>query len=334
MAKGIRDTDYLGISARIRAMENSLLTRDRMEQLLEARTEEDAAKLLTECGYPPLDPRHPEEMDASLSQVRQETFRDLADSAPDPRYIDFFRLKYDYHNVKALLKGAALGTDPNHMLTELGRIPSLDLAEAVSREDWDSLPGKLGVAAAEAKEVLDTTRDPQLADIVLDRWCYADLAETAEETRSPFLAGYVRVQVDAANLRALVRTLRMGKNADFLKGVLLDGGEVDPDGILAVSAAHGGGLAELYAPTALARAAESGAEAAKGGAVTEFEKLCDDAVSAYLDQARFVPFGDAPLVGYLAARETEYANLRILLLGRAAGLSADVIRSRLRSGAV
>jgi len=47
-----------------------------------------------------------------------------------------------------------------------------------------------------------------------------------------------------------------------------------------------------------------------------------------------VPFGEAPLLGYLAARETEYTNLRILLLGRSTGLSADVIRSRLRASYV
>ena len=54
----------------------------------------------------------------------------------------------------------------------------------------------------------------------------------------------------------------------------------------------------------------------------------------YLAGAQFVPFGEAPLLGYLAARETEYTNLRILLLGRSTGLSADVIRSRLRASYV
>lgn len=48
--------------------------------------------------------------------------------------------------------------------------------------------------------MLDTTRDPQLSDIVLDRWCYRDMAALAEETGSAFLRGYVAVQVDAVNL--------------------------------------------------------------------------------------------------------------------------------------
>ena len=35
----IRDTDYLTISARVRAMENRLVTRERMERMVEARSD-------------------------------------------------------------------------------------------------------------------------------------------------------------------------------------------------------------------------------------------------------------------------------------------------------
>ena len=39
MANKIKDTDYLAISARVRAMETTLLTAERMERLLEARSD-------------------------------------------------------------------------------------------------------------------------------------------------------------------------------------------------------------------------------------------------------------------------------------------------------
>ena len=100
------------------------------------------------------------------------------------------------------------------------------------------------------------------------------------------------------------------------------------------AAGNSGALQELYGPTPLQAAAEAGAEALRGGPLTDFEKLCDDAVGEYLAGAQFVPFGEAPLLGYLAARETEYTNIRILLMGRGAGLPAEVIRSRLRNGYV
>ena len=55
MAKKIKDTDYLVISARIKAMESGLLTRERMEQILDARSDEEVQKILQDCGYPELD---------------------------------------------------------------------------------------------------------------------------------------------------------------------------------------------------------------------------------------------------------------------------------------
>ena len=224
MSKKIKDTDYLVISARVKAMESGLLTRERMEQVLEAKSSEDAVKILQECGYPALDPADPAAMDAALSAAREETLKDLADGAPDPRYIDSFKLKYDYHNVKALLKAEAMGTSADSMLMDLGRVPVAELKEAVRTGQLDALPNLLAEAVAEAREVLGTTGDPQLSDIVLDRWCYRDLAQVAESTGSAFLMGYVQTQIDAANLRTLVRTLRMGKGPEFLRGVLLEGG--------------------------------------------------------------------------------------------------------------
>lgn len=330
MANKIKDTDYLAISARVRAMETTLLTAERMERLLEARGDEEVSKLLQDCGYPELDAARPEAMDAALSQAREELLADLGDGAPDPRYIDIFKLKYDYHNAKTILKAAAMGTSPDRMLMDMGRVSAAELKTAVESGELDKLPGALPAAVAEAKSVLDTTRDPQLSDIVLDRWMYRDMAQVAEDTGSQFLRGYVETQIDAANLRALIRTLRMGKNADFLAGVLFENGTIEPAAVLSAADHPSGGLSEVYGPTRFAQAAEAGEAALKGGSMTEFEKRCDDAVSDYLAGARMIPFGEAPLLAYLAARETEYTNIRILLMGRAAGLSPEVIRSRLR----
>lgn len=98
---------------------------------------------------------------------------------------------------------------------------------------------------------------------------------------------------------------------------------------------HGGSmLEELYASTPLARAAESGAAAARSGSLTQFEKDCDDAVLDETRQAQFVAFGEAPVIAYLAAKEAEILAVRIILTGRLAGLAPDTIRERLREAYV
>ena len=48
MSSKWKDTDYLFISTRLRALESKMLTRERMERMLEARSNEDAVKVLAE----------------------------------------------------------------------------------------------------------------------------------------------------------------------------------------------------------------------------------------------------------------------------------------------
>ena len=50
----------------------------------------------------------------------------------------------------------------------------------------------------------------------------------------------------------------------------------------------------------------------------------------YISAAKQVPFGEQPLIAYLAARDSEQTAIRIILTGRLAGLPTDVIRERLR----
>lgn len=332
MAKTIVDTDYLFLSSRVKAMEGRLLSRDRMERMLDTSSVEDAAKVLQECGYGELTQVTTQTIEAELAQQREQLFQELAGLAPDPDILDVFRVKYDYHNVKVILKAEAVGADPAPLLVDAGRVKPAALLEALRSSEMMGIPSFVQQAALHAREVLAATGDPQLADFALDRAYFEDMLALAEDSGSAFLAGYVRIQIDAANLRTLVRTMRMGKSMDFLKGVLFRGGEIDINRLL--SAASGGNLAEPYAVSALREAAECGAAAVNGGELTQFERLCDNAVLAYVAGAKYVAFGEAPLIGYLAAKENELTAVRIILTGLLAGLDADTIRERLRDAYV
>ena len=100
-----KDTDFLALSARIHAMEGRLLTRDRMDRMIDAREESEALKVLTECGYGGAEGLRAQDVERVLATARAETFQELSTAAPDPRVVDVFRLKYDYHNAKVLDPG-------------------------------------------------------------------------------------------------------------------------------------------------------------------------------------------------------------------------------------
>ncbi len=320
--------DYLHLTARVHAQEGRLLTRERLARMLDAPTAQEAARVLSECGYEELDLSTPTGLDAGLARTRRRVVEDLRKSAPDPRLVDFFAIKYDYHNAKVLLKAEAVGRAPGPLLVEGGRYPAALLQGDYARGDLRRLSEPFQTAILEAKALLSASGDPQRADFCLDRAHFSELTELAREVNSPFLAGYTALLIDSTNLRSAVRSIRMGRDAHFLRSGLLPGGGVDL--LTLAEAAQGGDLAALFSHTPLREAAALGAPLRSGGRLTGFERACDNALMAYLSAARRTPFGEAPVVGYLCAREAELVAIRVVLSGKLAGLSADLLRERLR----
>ena len=321
-----KDTDYLSISARIRAKENYLLTRERMDRVIEARDDQEARKVLVECGYPDLPGASLEQM---LAKVREETVKELSSAVPGEPGLEMFKLKYDYHNAKTILKAQAMGVDAGRLLLQGGRYDPAVLLARWQQEQLSGCTDAFRRAMESAAAMLRETRDPQQADLLLDRAMYAEMTSLAKAAGSSYLEGYVRLLVDAANLRTAVRVSRMEKEDDFLRTVLLEGGNAS---VSAVAAARGEGIADVFQSGPLAQAAKLGASLVKpgSGALTEFEKTCDDAVTAYLAANRRVPFGEQVVIGYLYAKEAELTAVRTIFAGRAAKLDGDTIRRRLR----
>jgi V/A-type H+-transporting ATPase subunit C len=156
---------------------------------------------------------------------------------------------------------------------------------------------------ADARGILARTNNPQLADFRLDRAYFEELRQAAASMSGSYLGKYAAVLIDGANLRAAVRTLRMGRGPDFMKNALVEGGSVSAERVLAAAVTEG--VAEIFSGTVYAEAARKGDECIGGGPLTAFEMACDNAVTAFLKSARTVSFGDAPVIAYLAAVENE-----------------------------
>lgn len=331
----MKDTDYLSLSSRIRVLETKLLNRERRERMLEARSDDEAAKILTECGYAEPENLSVPAVNAVLSKARAELFLDLRKSVEaavgSPALVEVFQIRYDYHNVKAVLKAEAMGEAPFRLLMAGGRFEPQALAEDIRKEELPEgqYPQTFRAAVREAESALAEHHDSQRSDLVLDRACYAEMTQAAAKSKSDFLQGYVRLSIDATNLRTAVRCARMGVAGDLKRASLLPDGNVT---VPRLAETGGNGLAGLFAGTALETAAQQGAALleSEGQGLAEFERSCDNALAAYLLRARQIPFGEQPVVGYLCARESEATAIRTILSGRGAGLSADVIRERLR----
>ena len=143
MAKKVKDTDYLFISTYLHSRERDLLTAARMERMIEAPTAGEAAKVLQEIGYGEFPSVTAQALSEALAQEQERLFQDLYRFVPDKAVVDVFKVKYDYHNLKALLKARAMKLDGARLLLDAGRVPVTDMQRAVTEGDYGALPEAL-----------------------------------------------------------------------------------------------------------------------------------------------------------------------------------------------
>lgn len=318
------------------ARETKMLSAERMERMIDAPTNDEAAKILEECGYGDLSGLSAKAAGAALEAHIAALFDEVEGMVPEAQLVQLFRLKYDYHNAKALIKAQAMGVECDAILSQRGTIPPQKLHAAFYEEDYRDIPSVLAQAMVSAAAILAHTANPQAADFELDRAYFAQMLDLANGlSDGGFARDYVQLQIDSANLRAAVRTRRMAKDEDFLKTALIPGGTIGTDRVLAAFDSAEA-LTALYGNTWLGNAAAAGAAAMSGGAaamsggaLTAFELLCDNALMDYIRAAKLRSFGAAHVTAYLAAMENETTAARMILTGRLAGLQPAVIRERL-----
>lgn len=263
-------------------------------------------------------------MERALSQARTALYREVSVLAPDQRIVEIFQVKYDYHNAKLALKAKRSGEEVSRLAMDCGRFD----AQKVLRYESGALSAAMSRAMEQAEKEAGHSGDLRMAELLLDRACYEEMSALANETGSTFLKDYVALQIDAINLRTLVRAQRMGCEDEILAAAMLPGGRMFPTQL---KGARGDHLTALTHGTPLSAAGELAAKLLDGGgSLTEFERACDDALMTFLQRARRTPFGPEVVVGYLGAKEAEFTAVRTILSGKIAGLNAEDIRARLR----
>ena len=328
----IESTDYLYLSAYLRAKEANLLRRERLERMVAAPDFDEAAKVLAECGYPELEGASDAELEAAFAARRIAVFDDMEKLCPEKALVDAARLRFDYHNAKVIVKGEASGAQSDRLLSDCGRVSAQKLREAADQDDWKSIPPDLAEAIREAKTILARTSNPQVTDMELDKAYYRELLFLTETLSNDFYTRYVRLCIDMSNLRSAVRCLRGHMDEGVLEAAVIEGGNI-PAGPM-VRRVYGDGITDTFTDRILAEAAQLGEAAAEGAPLAPFERASENALTRFLGEAKYVSFGPEAVVAYLAMLEGEIVAARMVLLGKRGGLSPEELRERLRDSYV
>lgn len=330
MAK-IKDTDYLFSTARVRSVEKNMLTRERAEKMIDAKTTEDALRVLDDCNYGNSDVINVDDYEILLTEEHKKTYDFITSIAPELDYFKMFLYPYDYHNLKVIMKSEYLGIDASNTLINTGSIDVKILKYSVKERDFLALTENMGNALKEIIEDFPKTNDPQIIDIILDKYCYEEMLKSAENTNNQFIIDYVRMQIDAINIKSYVRLKKMNKSWDFFTKIFLYGGKIYEQIFIKNFDDPFDKFAENLLAFDFKEVFIEGTEALMETKMfTVLEKLLDNKIIEHVKYAKYVPFGIEPLVGYLIGKDNEIKIARIILAGKTAGISPELIKERLR----
>lgn len=325
-------TDYIFACARVRGNERNLLNKEKLHVMIEAKTMEDACKVLQEADYG-TDGKaiQPQSYERALVQETAKLYDFIQSIVRGSQEFKIFAYPFDYHNLKTLLKAEFLGSSSKENLMDGGTISPDAMAILVKERNYMPMTVHMKTAIEETVDTHARTRDPQCVDLICDRECYADITEVAKQSGNSFVEGYVRLLIDTINLKTFVRCKQMGQAWGFFANVFIPGGNMDEKLFVAGYDEPLQQFVSRLVPYALMGAAEQGGiELKETGRFTSLEKLCDDAIIKYVKNAKYVSIGIEPLVAYVVAKQMEIKSVRIILAGKFAGIEPHLIRERLR----
>ncbi|MBN2058596.1 MAG: V-type ATPase subunit [Candidatus Saganbacteria bacterium] len=323
---------YYG-SARIRVLENRLLTPAQLERMVSAKDFAQAFNVLSETAYAANLHRlkHAFEFEELVEIERLELKDLLLKLAPEHPFIFALLRHYDYQNLKILLRAHLAKVKPEFELTRAGVTETTKLQAYIESGAKDLADQAMLDGADQAVLDYEHSKDPAMLDISLDRHYYAYLNATAQALSSPLIKQLISGWIDLLNIKTTLRSKQLGRDKKALAGSLLTGGLIGADTLTEIVDKGINDIsARLNYTTYFPTLSAGFAQLAETGSFSLLEKEMDDLLLQRFRKAKYLNSGIEPLTGFYLAKESELKTLRFILISKSNFVQPDRIKSRLR----
>jgi V/A-type H+-transporting ATPase subunit C len=331
---------YAYITGRVRAMKTKLIPAEMYPRMMSMDTSE-IARYLEETQYK-------DEIDAlskdysGTELIEHATFANLAKiyrkllrvSIDEPSFLilEYLR-RWDVWNIKTLLRGKFYGASDTEIMKYLvpaGELSEEHLAELAKKESIQEIISAFD--RTDYSSALAQYDGKSLASVenALDKLYYFRMERAVGGTLSVgggLLLKYVRREIDIRNLITLFRMNKAGVDAAVIQENLIPGGKLFDE----LSRMAGQPFGEFI------RGLEgypfwssiSDVATADIDAISRIEAR----LKAYLIRyawalSNYHPLSILPVLGYMVSKETEVANIRKIVMGKEAGLPAELIEEQ------
>ncbi|MEE3082810.1 MAG: V-type ATPase subunit [Candidatus Thermoplasmatota archaeon] len=251
-------------------------------------------------------------------------------------YVD----RFSYHNAKTVLRAVHSGADVDLVATQV--LPEENAnnrrwIEIVRNADTlaEAASAMSGTPWGSALSKLDSDATLQEMEDALDRSYYSNAIQAMSGSDGhPLIVRYLRTEIDFRNIINQFRAHRQGIDGDERVTLMIPGGKIGETVLRQASQAD----SEVGLLEALRRAPsfdDAGFEDAisassENGTIDPIVTLLKHRHHAILRKfAHLNPISAFPIIYYIESKVLEVQNIRLLVRGKAAGLSDEVIEAHM-----
>ncbi len=325
--------EYGYACARIRELEKGLLNQDVLDKMIESSDLEDVLKVLAESDLNEyvFDNTKPLAIDNSLVSILKKTIKLIDEVSPYHYLFQLFNWKYDFHNLKVLLKAKCLDKKEPYPLYDIGNIHQNTLSTAVFDGKYQLVPIKIERFIKQSEEEYMKSEDIQLIEFLLDKGYYEILFNQLDDINQPFLFYYYKTEVDLLNImiacRSKVRHIKKSK----LSEILIKYGNFSPQKIISIYDNSVHSWPNYFNKSDYTSLVENGIKYwQEEKSLVELERLVDNFLLNLLKIGKYNTFGLESVIAYYYAKENDIKNIRIILNGKRHLLPKEIIRKNIR----
>ena len=240
-----------------------------------------------------------------------------------------FRIPYDFHNAKLLLKQRLSETETPLMLSEFGTIDADEIKTAFETENFNPLPAFIRDTIGHALAHHYLKKDFKSMEFVIDNLEYRALRALARKSSVPLLSSFTSAKIDLTNIATFIR-IKYFDTDDILEDALVEGGSLDSLFFMKLMGETLEAVPTFFGNTPYHTIIEMGIRRIlEDGSFSALDRETENYLIQLMKYTRYVTFGAEPLFAYFVAREQDLNIIKMILVGKLNELSEEDMRERI-----
>jgi len=331
--KEMDDYRYTYAVARINVLSTKLLDREFASRMLASEPDE-IIRMLGETVYAEnlAGAEGPSQIEKNLLRELGKTHDLLETICPDKGLVRLFRERYDYGNLKAILKSQITGVPYEDSVTELGTYKADELSEAIRERKYRFIPDHLRDAALDAMAAYEESGRLEAIGCSCDKSMWSYLMQKARKSRNRVVISLFREYINLTNIKTFFRVKEFVEDTSAFKRYFIAGGDYTLDFFLR----HMGEELGLF----LAQLAKTRYEQdivshglrlwPEDKSFWQLEVACDNFILEWFWKMRMQLFSIAPVIYYLLRKTAEIELIKTIMRCKRVGMPRHQMEERLR----